>query len=117
MTATGDRPERRCARLYGRYCARVDLGGRNPVVDVSDLVNDALASSEADQAYRTVLQFSNDLASASPPQLQGLVVEPPKPLPAGWDSCIGVVVEWHGLQAGIEPPRWVLGTVDPGAPP
>ena len=84
---------------------------RNSVLEASEAVVQALALNDVDRAYRAVLQLSNDLASAPTDALPSLAVRPPEFLPSGWDAFLAAVVEWRLLQAGVEPPRWVLTTV------
>jgi transcriptional regulator with XRE-family HTH domain len=99
----------------------VATGGRNTAADAAEYLVEALAAGDQVRAYRTVLQLSDDLATATPYLRALLVAEPAPPVEAGWDAFLAAVVEWRLEQAGLPSPDWISETTgdlnQPWAPP
>jgi len=122
-TIEHDRREPRSSTI-DRLAAALDItlvpvatGGRNTAAEAAEHLVAALAAGDQGRAYRTVLQLSNDLDTATPYLRALLVAEPAPPVEAGWDAFLAAVIEWRLEQAGLPSPDWISQTAGDRDPP
>lgn len=77
------------------------------ISDTAELLRHLVATSDADGAYRQLMQISDDLARISPSPASRVDYSEPVSISPEWDAAIAGIVDWRLVQKGLIAPEWL----------
>ncbi len=82
---------------------------RPSAVEVADQISSDVVAQDNGGAFRSLIQFSDDLVAEFGVNKYALVLaEPAATGDPAWDAALAAIVEYRFNQAGLVPPAWVF---------